>query len=471
MIAMNPSSDPRLETVPGPNTMQAAVLAAAIDGNQQVRGQLPQFYRGFEEPYRTVAAEVVNKIKAGKYLDRHTLAHDLESCRLSRHLGGGIVETLKPQEVVNLLFAEDVQPGQAEAYLPVLRQKLQAKKQAETKESLANLVDLYGDRPRQMLAEMGRVAAEAYRNGDAVGGNYPAELLEVIPYTNTLVQRQQGKEFLGLNTGFPHFNYLCNGLDTGLGVIAAPPGSGKTTLLWQIGCQVAELNHVPVIFISMEQSKTELRAKALARLSKLQYRHILRGRLRADDPEDMQTLFAAMGRYTQIAPYLTIVEGDDGTTIDKISEIASQKIAQAGAPRGLILVDYLQVIPLRKDDGPRATNTKDRVDLHVSALRRMARDLDSPVVVISSENRAGYKSKHMDVFKESGGIEYSADLAMILTRSKNGNPNPDNSFRLMDLNIVKNRNGERGVVEMKFYPERSEFIETGKKELVEEADE
>jgi replicative DNA helicase len=271
------------------------------------------------------------------------------------------------------------------------------------------------------------------------------------------------------DTGY--LNSLCNGLDTGLGILAAPPGAGKTTLLWQIACQAAEINEVPVIFVSLEQSKRELRAKALARLSKLQYRHILRGRLRSDDPQDLQKLLEAGTKYAQFSHNLTIVEGDDTTNVDRIYDIAATKMAKAGAPRCLIVVDYLQVLPVRQQDGFRATNTKDRVDLHVSALRRMARKLDSPVLAISSENRAGYKSKQLDVFKESGGIEYSADIAMVLTRDKKSDPGTGSDHRPMDLNIIKNRNAELGVVKFKFYAKRAEFVEVGKGELVEDPEE
>ena len=49
---------------------------------------------------------------------------------------------------------------------------------------------------------------------------------------------------MGLDSGFEHYNQLCNGLDTGLTVLAAPPGRGKTSLLWQIACQAAQLNRV-----------------------------------------------------------------------------------------------------------------------------------------------------------------------------------------------------------------------------------
>jgi replicative DNA helicase len=43
-------------------------------------------------------------------------------------------------------------------------------------------------------------------------------------------------------------------------------------------------------------------------------------------------------------------------------------------------------------------------------------------------------------------------------------------YRNMNLTIIKNRNGERGVVKFKFYAARSEFVETGKEELVEDVE-
>ena len=194
-------------------------------------------------------------------------------------------------------------------------------------------------------------------------------------------------------------------------------------------------------------------SKSVARFSKLQYRHILRGRLKSDDPQDLQKLLEAATKFASFAQHLTIIEGDDTTTTDKIQEVAAAKAAKAGAKRCVVLVDYLQVLPVRAQDGSRATNTKDRVDLHVSTLRRMARKLDSPVLAISSENRAAYRNaKTLDVFKESGGIEYSADVAMVLTRDKKNKPSPDSEYRPLDLNIIENRNGELGVVKLKFYP-------------------
>ena len=210
----------------------------------------------------------------------------------------------------------------------------------------------------------------------------------------------------------------------------------------------------------------ELRAKALARISKLNYRHLLRGGLRSDNPEDRGKLLHALKQYSQISKCLTLVEGDEKTTVDKIYDLAAAKMSQSS--RCLIVVDYLQKLPLRDGDGPKVNSTKDSIDIHVSALRRIARDLNSPVLAISSENRAGYKSKNLDVFKESGEIEYSADIAAILSNATGETP-PNAEYRLMDLNIVKNRNGETGIVKFKAYLQHSNFVEVGKAQLPEES--
>ena len=86
------------------------------------------------------------------------------------------------------------------------------------------------------------------------------------------------------------------------------------------------------------------------------------------------------------------------------------------------------------------------------------------MIVISSENRAGYGKKNLDVFKESGDIEYSADIAGILASSRE-----EGRKREVTLHIVKQRNGERASIKYTFIPALSVFIE-GTKESYQEED-
>ena len=448
--------------------VQAVLLSAAINGDVDVRSQLRKLQTGFEEPYRTVASVVQRKHQADEFIDARTLSHHLRSHRLTRRNAQGKVEQLTPTQVINLLFASEVQPGQVAAYLEVAGDRLAEKRRTDLKERVADLAKSFGDNPAKLLAEIQQMAEQVQRESLGAADTCPGEMLELIPYAERLLQQQTGSEFLGLDSGFGHVNSICNGLDTGLTIIAAPPGRGKTTWVWQVACQVAEICKVPVIFVSMEQSKRELRAKVLSRFSRIAYHHILRGRLRSDNPEDRGRLLGALERYFPLSRHVNIIEGDENTTIDTIMDVAQARMLATASSRCLIAVDYLQILPLRLEDSGRVKSTKDRIDLQVSALRRVARQLDSPVIAISSENRAGYDSKNLGVFKESGAIEYSADIAMVLSRSSSQETPANAEYRLLDLNVIKNRNGETGVVRFKFYPMRAEFIETGRDQLPEE---
>ena len=98
-------------------------------------------------------------------------------------------------------------------------------------------------------------------------------------------------------------------------------------------------------------------------------------------------------------------------------------------------------------------------------LKRISRDFKIPVLAISSLNRASYdKSINMTGFKESGGIEYSADVLFGLQlkgvegqdfdveKAKIKNP------REIELKILKNRNGKTGgSLFFNYYPEFNYF--------------
>jgi replicative DNA helicase len=74
-------------------------------------------------------------------------------------------------------------------------------------------------------------------------------------------------------------------------------------------------------------------------------------------------------------------------------------------------VDYLQILQPEKDERGRTQTTKETVDNTVTELKRISRENGLTVFVISSLNRSNYLSPvDFESFKESGGIEYTADV-------------------------------------------------------------
>jgi replicative DNA helicase len=298
--------------------------------------------------------------------------------------------------------------------------------------------------------------------------DYPVERDAAEGFLDILnARRADGRDWLGLDSGFKHLNEILNGLTEGVFILAGAPSCGKTTLAKQIADIVAEKEKVPVLFYSFEQSAEELRIKSLARLSSVDSRVIWKGRTGTDT---WAKVAKAAEEYLQGAgPCLTIIEAGRKDTVEAIRAAALMARRKAGDKPVLLILDYLQIIPAGKD----APDTlRERIDWNLTELRRLSRDLKSPVLVVSSQNREAYKENKpptLAALKESGGIEYSADGVICLWRDKGESERLTKDFdRLtvrVEAHVLKNRNGELAKVKLDFTPAWALFTEGDKERL------
>jgi len=100
----------------------------------------------------------------------------------------------------------------------------------------------------------------------------------------------------------------------------------------------------------------------------------------------------------------------------------------------------------------------------VVELKRISRDLDLPLIVVSSFNRASYKAAaDFTAFKESGSVEYTADvvLAMQLRDVKeddNINELKNREPRELSLVMLKNRRGRAyEQIDLDYWPKFNYF--------------
>ncbi len=83
--------------------------------------------------------------------------------------------------------------------------------------------------------------------------------------------------------------------------------------------------------------------------------------------------------------------------------------------------------------------------------------LQSPVIVLSSQNRSagnygnGKGSAALDSLKESGDLEYAADVVLFLTEAKERQATAP--ARALDLTVAKHRHGETGKIALIFRPD------------------
>ena len=209
-----------------------------------------------------------------------------------------------------------------------------------------------------------------------------------------------------LKSGYANIDAITN-LYPGLYVIGAISSLGKTTFIHQMGDQMAEAgNHV--LFFSLEQSILELASKSIARtmaqedqkngLSSLQVR-------RADLSDSL--IASAINKCKIYSDKMTIVECSFRATIDDIANTVQEYIKQNNV-KPVVIIDYLQVIQPSPES---KMTTKDLVDYHVRRLKVLQTDNQLTMIVISSLNRQNYMTAiDFESFKESGGIEYTADV-------------------------------------------------------------
>ena len=302
--------------------------------------------------------------------------------------------------------------------------------------------------------------------------DYPVEAEAAEGFLDILNARRDDKRhWLGLDCGFDHLNEVLNGLTEGVFILVGAPSCGKTTLAKQIADHVAATEKVPVLFYSFEQSAEEVRIKSLARLASVDSRVIWKGRTGSEVWGKVEKADEDYRKGS--GPYLTIIEAGRKDTVEAIRATAIMTKHKAGDKPILLILDYLQIIPAGKD----APDTlREKADWNLSELRRLSRDIKSPVLVVSSENRAGYKGNPkptLAALQESGGIEYSADAIICLWRDKEESKRLMKEFTLtsptpkidrIEAYVLKNRNGELARVKLNFTKVWTMFEQQGKKE-------
>lgn len=278
-------------------------------------------------------------------------------------------------------------------------------------------------------------------------------------------------------TGFKKLDsVLDGGLYEGLYIVGAISSLGKTTIIMQIADQIAQAG-TDVLIFSLEMARAEIMAKSISRHTLQSVlatggdirnaktaRGITTGKRYIDYSQTERDLInSSIMEYSKYAQNIYISEGVGDIGAEQIRETVKKHILFTGKTP-VVIIDYLQILAPYSE---RATD-KQNTDKAVMELKRISRDYKTPVIGISSFNRANYKEAvTMEAFKESGAIEYSSDILIGLQLKGAGKKDFDANEakrkdpREIELVILKNRNGRTGdSLSFNFYPLFNYFEET-----------
>ena len=224
-------------------------------------------------------------------------------------------------------------------------------------------------------------------------------------------------------TGFPQLDrVLEGGLYPGVYVVGAISSLGKTLFCMQICDQVAQSGRDVIVF-SLEMSRDELMARSISRHTyleamertgnsqeaKTQLGVRIGKRWKNYSNKELEILESAKNTYRAYASHLYIHEGIGDIGVTRIKDTVESHIRVTGN-KPLVFIDYLQIMaPYHAERY--GQSDKQKTDDNMLELKRLSRDLDLPILAISSLNRENYTAAiNMTAFKESGAIEYSSDV-------------------------------------------------------------
>lgn len=254
----------------------------------------------------------------------------------------------------------------------------------------------------------------------------------------------------GCMTGFKAFDEQVGGFFKGeLAILAARPGIGKTSMALQMGFHAAQHGR-RVYFASLEMSHVELATKLLCSLSGVSNQKVRNAKIE------------------QIDCRLLVDAGCEVSKVDmKIHDWPSIRVydirrAARAMKADFVIVDYLQLV----SPSDRTMKRYEQVAQLAKDLKAMARELDVPVLALAQLNRAidqrGAEIRpRMSSLRESGDIEQTADMVLLLSRPKSGySSKGEHSERwAAEMEVAKNRKGATPTFRMNWDERRTLYAD------------
>jgi replicative DNA helicase len=281
------------------------------------------------------------------------------------------------------------------------------------------------------IAEMG-IAGQTYTLHQAIQE----------AYDRIDTRHQRGHQSIsGISTGFIDLDNITAGFQNNeLIIIAARPSVGKTAFALALARHVIVEERLPVLFVSLEQSRIELAERLLCSHARVNSHNLRKNTLSG---EDMDKLIEAGGILRQTKLFI-----DDSPAQGMLRIAANARRLRLREGIRLVIIDYLQLIEPENRRDPR----QEQVAQISRKLKFLARELKIPVIALAqvnraSEDRQNHRPRLADL-RESGSLEQDADTVMILHRPELHEPGQHEG--IIEVIVAKQRNGPTGDITLTF---------------------
>lgn len=276
-----------------------------------------------------------------------------------------------------------------------------------------------------------QIAADAIAKYNAAQSPDVSQQTLTYSFERYAEECEKQPERSAIQSGFETIDALTGGAlfaDGSLVFLGGAPGAGKTALATQMAINAARAG-TPVMFFSCDMPARVIIPRAMSLVSAQRAVGAQQNPRNAAKAlrESAVPVSALSPRGEKIPGIAEIIEesravsgvrviAGEGMAATDISEAVMEQIDRTGI-RPLVVVDYLQLLR-RPADTRRGYDTRAEIEESIHVLRKLATKTLAPVLCISALSRVGYdKPISMEHFKETGDIEYAADVEIALQKS------------------------------------------------------
>ena len=298
---------------------------------------------------------------------------------------------------------------------------------------------------------------------------FPRAALDVLVDLSDKVASGRVAEYQPIPLGFtPLDKTIGTGIRPGeLLLIGGAQGTGKTTMALQMGRNVASGGQANVLYMCFEHDEQYLLNRLIAMESALAHlphktgaikiqdvRKEILGSWGADGSMNAQLasnprLRPSLDRIARYGQNLFLMRGTQtASTVDNMRRLVQQHRELSGDRRLVVVVDYLQKVPMLNEPNTEA----EKVTYIVNGLKDIALSEEVPMIAIVAADKEGLKASRLRNFhlRGSSAINYEADIILILNEKYNivakvnieFNPYQAQRFRdWVVVSVEKNRGG------------------------------
>lgn len=393
------------------------------------------------EKHRRILKRMAALKDRGEHIDRITVAHELDRY--------GELESVDGLSYLVSLDDGLPQVPHLDSYIRQIKEKSIKRQIIFAAQATMNRAFLDEEHSKDILAGATETLLSLGVEDTNLGPRNAEQIIERAGGISAVL----GPPKQGLSTGFTKFDSMTAGLhEQELIVIAARPSIGKSALALNIGQHVAIKQSKGVAVFSLEMSEQSLLTRLLCAEARVDSQRFRAGYLSV---EERRRLNYALGKISDAPLYI-----DDTSGLDLMEMNGKLRRLMQRHQISLVIVDYLQLMTTR---GRRAENRNQEVTALSAGLKRMAKDLHLPIIVLSQLNRAvetrkgGGNRPQLSDLRESGAIEQDADVVVFIFRAEVYDRDREDLRGLAELIVAKQRNGPVGTVNLVFLHQQTQF--------------